>query len=102
VPDADRRAAPESYLAGPPAVLDDIRRQFGRMIEHDATTCWEMYPNFAENRASEDMLTRSHCHGWSAARVLEPDGRTMHLRVTALPHVAVTARLPEGFTGTIS
>ncbi|OMF22514.1 alpha-L-rhamnosidase [Paenibacillus sp. FSL H8-0548] len=48
-------------------IVDDIRRNFGQMIEHDATTCWEMYPNFTENRANPNMLTRSHCHAWSAA-----------------------------------
>lgn len=48
-------------------MLDDIRRNYGTMIEHDATTCWEMYPNFAENRSNPDQLTRSHCHAWSAA-----------------------------------
>ncbi|MGO4549353.1 family 78 glycoside hydrolase catalytic domain [Paenibacillus sp. 2TAB23] len=49
------------------AIVDDIRLNFGQMIEHDATTCWEMYPNFTENRANPNMLTRSHCHAWSAA-----------------------------------
>ncbi|HEY0827849.1 MAG TPA: family 78 glycoside hydrolase catalytic domain [Bacilli bacterium] len=48
-------------------MIADIRRNFGQMIEYDATTCWEMYPNFAENRANPNMLTRSHCHAWSAA-----------------------------------
>ncbi|TNJ63887.1 alpha-L-rhamnosidase [Paenibacillus hemerocallicola] len=48
-------------------MLEDIRVNFGQMIEHGATTCWEMYPNFAQNRANPDQLTRSHCHAWSAA-----------------------------------
>lgn len=48
-------------------MITDMRQHFGQMIEYDATTCWEMYPNFAENRANPDMLTRSHCHAWSAA-----------------------------------
>jgi alpha-L-rhamnosidase len=48
-------------------MLDDIRRNYGTMIAHGATTCWEMYPNFAENRANPKQLTRSHCHAWSAA-----------------------------------
>ncbi|MFD0710309.1 family 78 glycoside hydrolase catalytic domain [Paenibacillus sp. GCM10027626] len=47
-------------------MLADIRKHYGLMVEHDATTCWEMYPNFAENRANPDQLTRSHCHAWSA------------------------------------
>ncbi|WP_261807847.1 family 78 glycoside hydrolase catalytic domain [Paenibacillus sp. N3.4] len=48
-------------------MIADMRYRFGQMVEYDATTCWEMYPNFAENRANPDMLTRSHCHAWSAA-----------------------------------
>ncbi|SDR78001.1 alpha-L-rhamnosidase [Paenibacillaceae bacterium GAS479] len=48
-------------------LVKDIRLQYGRMIDHGATTCWEMYPSFEENRANSDMLTRSHCHAWSAA-----------------------------------
>ena len=48
-------------------MLDDIRLNFGQMIQYDATTCWEMYPNFMENRANPNMLSRSHCHAWSAA-----------------------------------
>ncbi|WP_240420410.1 family 78 glycoside hydrolase catalytic domain [Paenibacillus periandrae] len=48
-------------------MLEDIRQHFGEMIENDATTCWEMYPGFKENRANPRMLTRSHCHAWSAA-----------------------------------
>ncbi|MBD0381463.1 family 78 glycoside hydrolase catalytic domain [Paenibacillus sp. WST5] len=47
-------------------MLDDMRIQYGKMIEHDATTCWEMYPNSTENRANPNLLTRSHCHAWSA------------------------------------
>ncbi|CDN42728.1 alpha-L-rhamnosidase C-terminal domain-containing protein, partial [Paenibacillus sp. P22] len=91
--DGERLAALEQYLAEPPAewvqigspfisffyyealsklgrhelMLDDIRLHYGRMLEHGATTCWEMYPDFAENRANPDLLTRSHCHAWSAA-----------------------------------
>lgn len=48
-------------------MVDDIRLNYGQMIRFDATTCWEMYPNFKENRANPDQLTRSHCHAWSAA-----------------------------------
>ncbi len=91
--DEERLAALEQYLVEPPAqwvqigspfmsffyyealsklgrhelMLDDIRLHYGRMLEHGATTCWEMYPDFAENRANPDLLTRSHCHAWSAA-----------------------------------
>jgi len=92
VAEGDRKERLERYLIEPPAsfvqigspfmsffyyealeatgrearMLDDIRKNFGLMIEHGATTCWEMYPNFAENRANPDQLTRSHCHAWSA------------------------------------
>lgn len=92
VAEGDRKEQLESYLLDPPVsfvpsgspfmsffyyealeamnhevlMLDDIRRNFGKMIEHGATTCWEMYPNFKENRANPDQLTRSHCHAWSA------------------------------------
>ncbi|WP_029192708.1 family 78 glycoside hydrolase catalytic domain [Paenibacillus harenae] len=48
-------------------IVDDIRRNYSVMIDNGATTCWEMYPNFSENRAHEDLLTRSHCHAWSSA-----------------------------------
>ncbi|MFX3636647.1 MAG: family 78 glycoside hydrolase catalytic domain [Candidatus Pristimantibacillus sp.] len=48
-------------------ILDDIRHNYGNMIKHGATTCWEQYPHFAENRANPDMLSRSHCHAWSSA-----------------------------------
>ncbi|WP_246073129.1 family 78 glycoside hydrolase catalytic domain [Paenibacillus dokdonensis] len=48
-------------------MLNDIRHNYGQMVRYDATTCWEMYPNFSENRANPDQLTRSHCHAWSAA-----------------------------------
>ncbi|MBB6635057.1 family 78 glycoside hydrolase catalytic domain [Cohnella thailandensis] len=48
-------------------MLDDMRANYGQMIEYEATACWEMYPNFKENRPNPKMLTRSHCHAWSAA-----------------------------------
>lgn len=47
-------------------MLDDIRTQYGQMLENGATTCWEMYPNPPETRSHPNMLTRSHCHAWSA------------------------------------
>ncbi|MGG3452925.1 family 78 glycoside hydrolase catalytic domain [Paenibacillus rhizolycopersici] len=47
-------------------MIEDIRNQYGQMIDWGATTCWEMYPHFSENRANPDLLTRSHCHAWSA------------------------------------
>ncbi|WP_276352629.1 family 78 glycoside hydrolase catalytic domain [Cohnella caldifontis] len=56
-----------TLLGRPQAMLDDMRKNYGQMIEHGATTCWEMYPAFEENRANPNLLTRSHCHAWSAA-----------------------------------
>ncbi len=41
--------------------LDVIRRDWGFMIEQGATTFWEMWS------LKTGRLTRSHCHGWSAA-----------------------------------
>ena len=38
-----------------------IRSDWGFMIEQGATTFWEMWSN------KSGRLTRSHCHGWSAA-----------------------------------
>lgn len=92
LPDAARSASLERHLLEPPAdfvrvgspfmsfflyealerlghherLVEDIRTNYGRMIEHGATTCWEMYPG-RENRANAALLTRSHCHAWSAA-----------------------------------
>jgi len=41
--------------------LDVIRRDWGFMIEQGASTFWEMWTH------RSGRLTRSHCHGWSAA-----------------------------------
>lgn len=43
------------------AFLDVIRRDWGFMIEQGASTFWEMWSQ------KTGRLTRSHCHGWSAA-----------------------------------
>lgn len=48
-------------------MLEDMRRNYGAMLRHGATTCWEMYPMYGENRPNPKLLTRSHCHAWSAA-----------------------------------
>ncbi|MHA6483241.1 alpha-L-rhamnosidase-related protein [Paenibacillus sp. strain BS8-2] len=48
-------------------MMNDMGSNYGEMLKHGATTCWEMYPHFTENRANPDMLSRSHCHAWSAA-----------------------------------
>ena len=41
--------------------LDILRRDWGFMIDMGATTFWEMWSRRG------GRLTRSHCHGWSAA-----------------------------------
>src|SRR6185503_13664329 len=43
------------------ALIDTIRDYWGKQIDAGATTFWEMYHDGAPR------LTRSHCHGWSAA-----------------------------------
>lgn len=48
-------------------ILEDIRKQYGAMVEHGATTCWEMYPKPDREGRLPKQLTRSHCHAWSAA-----------------------------------
>ncbi len=47
------------------AALADTRHNYGMMLDHDATTCWELFPS--SNFTGGAMLTRSHCHAWSAA-----------------------------------
>jgi alpha-L-rhamnosidase len=48
-------------------MVDDMRLQYGQMIEYGATTCWEMYPKMKDGQVIPTELTRSHCHAWSAA-----------------------------------
>jgi hypothetical protein len=43
-------------------MLADIRRNYGVMLREGASSCWETFPGWERGR-----LTRSHCHGWSAA-----------------------------------
>ena len=43
------------------ALIDTIRDYWGKQIDAGATTFWEMY------HEGSGRLTRSHCHGWSAA-----------------------------------
>lgn len=45
--------------------LADARHNYGMMLDHDATTCWEVFPSSPV--AGGNVLTRSHCHAWSAA-----------------------------------
>ena len=42
-------------------LIDTIRGYWGKQIEAGATTFWEMY------HPEQERMTRSHCHGWSAA-----------------------------------
>lgn len=41
-------------------LLGDVRERWGAMVDLGATTCWETFPGFYQDR-----LTRSYCHGWS-------------------------------------
>ena len=43
-------------------ILESIRRDWGLMLDYEATTCWETFIGFLKDR-----LTRSHCHAWSSA-----------------------------------
>lgn len=45
-------------------MLDWMRSYWRQMLEHDATTCWEMFPRSGSGRW---YPTRSWCHAWSAA-----------------------------------
>jgi alpha-L-rhamnosidase len=88
---SERRQLLEQYLVSPPSafvqagspfmsffyyealaklgrfdlLLADMRDNYGYMVENGATTCWEMYP-FSVNNQNNKLLTRSHCHAWSA------------------------------------
>ncbi|MBD2846840.1 family 78 glycoside hydrolase catalytic domain [Paenibacillus sp. IB182496] len=110
IPQGERAARLARYLEQPPAAFvqigspfmsfflheamarlgrydllaDDIRRSYGVMVEHDATTCWEVFigssisPEQRADGLEEAQLpelvrdghpsppTRSHCHAWSA------------------------------------
>lgn len=47
------------------AFIGDLTRSWGKMIDTGCDTFWEMW-TYA---APDGRLTRSHCHGWSAAPV---------------------------------
>ncbi len=49
------------------ALLDTIRRDWGFMIDMGSTTFWELWTLSDLWNAPKDRLTRSYCHGWSAA-----------------------------------
>lgn len=44
--------------------LDDIRAYYGRMLELDATTCWELCDQTAPDGGVTPLNSR--CHGWTA------------------------------------
>ncbi|MGB9877319.1 MAG: family 78 glycoside hydrolase catalytic domain, partial [bacterium] len=46
-------------------ILEEIRNNWGLMLDYDATTCWETFPGSLDVLGKK--LTRSHCHAWSAA-----------------------------------
>jgi len=56
--------------------LDVIRRDWGFMIEQGATTFWEMWS------VKSGRLTRSHCHGWSAAPTFFLSSQILGVRPT--------------------
>ena len=47
------------------AFIEDIRKSWGRMIDTGCDNFWEMWTFVG----ADGRLTRSHCHGWSAAPV---------------------------------
>ena len=51
--------------------LDDVRLNYGAMLTHGSSTCWEMYPSPGAAEPERDSppqaVTRSHCHAWSTA-----------------------------------
>ncbi len=49
-------------LGGYDTMIENIRNKWGDMLRFGATSCWETFLGF-----EKDRLTRSHCHGWSAA-----------------------------------
>jgi alpha-L-rhamnosidase len=58
------------------ALLDTIRRDWGFMIDMGATTFWEMW----SWQQKVGRLTRSHCHGWSAAPTFFLSAYTLGVR----------------------
>ncbi|WP_225446182.1 family 78 glycoside hydrolase catalytic domain [Paenibacillus rhizovicinus] len=45
----------------------DIVKEYGAMVDKGATTVWEVYAGSLS--LNDNMLTRSHCHAWSAGPV---------------------------------
>lgn len=46
--------------------IDNIRRDWGRMLNEGATTCWERLDATDFNREHPDFAPASLCHGWTA------------------------------------
>ncbi|MGB3306319.1 MAG: family 78 glycoside hydrolase catalytic domain [Thermomicrobiales bacterium] len=61
--------------------LADARHNYGMMLDHDATTCWEVFPSSPV--AGGNILTRSHCHAWSAAPAAFFPARLLGVRALA-------------------
>ena len=94
IPDGERAELLRGYIVDPPAAFvqigspfmsffyhealaklglqdvmtQDILTQYGAMVDKGATTVWEVYPTSGITH-NEKMLTRSHCHAWSAGPV---------------------------------
>jgi hypothetical protein len=108
IPEGDRAARAQAVLTDPPDgwvrigspwmsaflydaladlgrtcdALEDIRRNYGMMLDHDATTCWEVYP-VSPVATRGETLTRSHCHAWSAAPAAFLPERVLGIRSLA-------------------
>ncbi|MGC4106322.1 MAG: family 78 glycoside hydrolase catalytic domain [Thermomicrobiales bacterium] len=108
VPAGDRRERIDTVLIDPPAdwvqigspwmsiflydaladrghtatALADARQHYGYMLDRGATTCWEMFPssNFVSGKG---LLSRSHCHAWSAAPAAFFPARLLGIRPLA-------------------
>lgn len=70
-------------------IVESIYQNFGSMIEHGATTVWEVFPG--GTMTFDQFPTRSHCHGWSSSplyflnrvilgvKQIEPGGKAFEL-----------------------
>ncbi|MGB3327746.1 MAG: family 78 glycoside hydrolase catalytic domain, partial [Thermomicrobiales bacterium] len=108
VPEGARRERIEAVLVDPPAAwvqigspwmsiflydaladrghtataLADARRNYGFMLDRGATTCWEMFPS-SNSVSQRGVLSRSHCHAWSAAPAAFFPARLLGIRPLA-------------------
>jgi len=119
IPDQARRTIIERYLVEPPSayvqigspfmsffyyealaklgrtdiLINDMRHNYGYMIDRGATAFWEVYPWSGKH---QNFASRSHCHAWSAGpayflsayilgvRALEPGWA--HIQVAPSPY----------------